>query len=175
MQIDGRPAHPDAGPAGAPGLAAALTREHHDIDDGIEAFVSGIDRGEVRVESLSTAMLALRRHIYLEEAFVFPPIRAAGMIVPIMVMLREHGRLWHVMDALAELLTTADLDDPAAVEELLARCRELLALLDRHNSKEEPIIYPHAESDLTARQTAELTEFLRNGRTPQGWICQGAA
>ena len=152
------------------GLSAALTREHHAIDAGIEAFISDLDRGEVRVEPLSRAMLALRRHIYLEETFVFPPIRAAGTIMPIMVMIREHGRLWQAMDALDDLLTTlaGDPKDPAAAEQLLTRCRELLALLDRHNSKEEPIIYPLAETDLTVAESGELAQFLRTGRTPDG-------
>lgn len=46
----------------------------------------------------------LRRYIYLEEAFVFPPIRKAGMIMPIFVMTREHGELWRTTDFLADLL-----------------------------------------------------------------------
>lgn len=69
----------------------------------------------------------------------------------------------------------ADRSAPADSEQLPARCRELLALLDQHNSKEEPIIYPHAESDLTPEASAELAEFLRTGHTPTGWICQHAA
>jgi hemerythrin-like domain-containing protein len=97
--------------------------------------------------------------------------------MPIMVMIREHGRLWQAMDALSDLLTTlvGNPKDLAAAEQLLTRCRELLALLDRHNSKEEPIIYPLAETDLTVEESGELAQFLRTGRTPDGWTCQAAA
>lgn len=158
-------------------VVAALTREHREIDAGIEEFMAGLDQGEVRPEPLLTAMQALRRHIYLEEVFLFPPIRAAGMMMPIMVMLREHGQLWRAMDALTALVAdlSADRADSAQAEQPLARCRELLAMLDQHNSKEEPIIYPRTESDLTAEATAELAEFLRSSDVPDGWVCQQAA
>ncbi len=173
----GAPSGPEHDRAGTSGLAAALTREHDDIDAGVKAFLADLDRGEVRVDPLSNAIHALRRHIYLEETFVFPPIRAAGMTIPIMVMIREHGQLWRSMDVLADLLAT-DPDgrkDPAAAEHLATSCRELLTLLERHNSKEEPIIYPHADADLTDEERSDLAWFLRTGRTPDGWICQAAA
>ena len=70
---------------------------------------------------------------------------------------------------------TPDEPHPSLAEQLLTRCRELLALLDRHNSKEEPIIYPLAETDLTVAESGELAQFLRTGRTPDGRTCQGAA
>jgi len=50
-----------------------------------------------------------------------------------------------------------------------------LALSDRHNSKEEPIVYPLAETDLTVADSGELAQFLWTGRTPDGWTCQAAA
>lgn len=56
-------------------LQAALTREHRDID----AFVADLDRGVVGPEALLNAFEALRRHIYLEAEFLFPPIRQVGL------------------------------------------------------------------------------------------------
>lgn len=151
-------------------LAAALTREHREIDAGIEAFVAGLDAGVVEPEPLLNAFVALRRHIYLEEECLFPPIREAGLMMPVFVMVREHGALWQAMDALTGLLDGAADDGAPAV----AACRELLAQLDQHNSKEEPIIYPRAETDLSAETAATLTEFLRTGATPEGWVCEAA-
>jgi hemerythrin-like domain-containing protein len=157
-------------------LPEALTREHREIDAGIETFVAGLDRGVVDPQPLLGAFDALRRHIYLEEEILFPPIRAAGLTMPLMVMLREHGALWELMDALTDLVGASgsggtDLAD----ERVLATCRELLAQLDQHNSKEEPIIYPHAETDLTDEAAAGLAEFLRTGSTPDGWVCEALA
>ena len=45
------------------------------------------------------AMESLRRHIFLEEQLLFPPLREAGMIAPVLVMLREHGEIWQSLDA----------------------------------------------------------------------------
>ena len=85
-------------------LSVVLEREHHEIDSAIAAFIEKLDGGCVQPEPLSAALEALRRHIYLEETFLFPPIREAGMIMPIFVMMREHGELWRTMDALTDLI-----------------------------------------------------------------------
>ncbi|HLS63415.1 MAG TPA: hemerythrin domain-containing protein [Ruania sp.] len=161
-------------------VADALTREHRQIDAGIEAFVAGAGAGNPVGDvsewaaPLLVAMAALRRHIYLEEEFVFPPIRAGGLVMAIMVMLREHGELWRAMDELTDLLETAA-DDPARHEELVQHCSSMLELLEAHNSKEEPIIYTRADADLPAEARAELQDFLRRGTMPDGWVCERAA
>ena len=51
---------------------------------------------------------------------------------------------------------------------------ELAAQLERHNTKEEPILYPQADLVLSAAATVELREFLASGRMPDGWVCQRA-
>ncbi|PRZ41253.1 hemerythrin HHE cation binding domain-containing protein [Antricoccus suffuscus] len=150
-------------------LGAALEREHREIDGGIEAFTASGGKRQADLEPLIRAMAGLRRHIYLEEQFLFPPIRDAGMIPPIMVMLREHGELWESMDLLESALH-ADPETPD-VQDL---CRELLAKLASHNSKEEPIIYPQADRILSAEASTELRAFLDSGQMPEGWVCERA-
>ncbi len=150
-------------------LSVVLEREHHEIDSGITTFIEKLDGGWVQPEPLSAALEALRRHIYLEEIILFPPIREAGLTMPIFVMMREHGELWRTMGALTDLLA-----DGADSEQLRDTCRQLLGQLEQHNSKEEPIIYPHADTDLPAQVSAELARFIETGRTPDGWVCQQA-
>lgn len=150
-------------------LSIVLEREHHEIDSGIETFIEKLDAGCMQPEPLSAVLEALRRHIYLEETFLFPPIREAGMVMPILVMMREHGALWRTMGTLADLLV-----DRADSEQLRAACRELLGQLEQHNSKEEPIVYPHADTDIPAQVGAELARFIETGRTPDGWVCRHA-
>lgn len=147
-------------------LGGALEREHREIDGGIESFTASLEAGGNDTDPLVRAMAGLRRHIYLEEEFLFPPLREAGMMMPIMVMLREHGELWNTMDGVETLL--AEDTEPEA---MLKSCRELLAQLDKHNSKEEPIIYTQADTVLTATASAELSAFLEAGRMPTGWVC----
>jgi len=151
-------------------LSAALEREHREIDGGIEEYGADLLGGPGDPAPLLRAMAGLRRHIYLEEAFIFPPLREAGMTMPVFVMLREHGELWDAMAGLDELLA-ADAE-PDAVQQA---CRELLARLDAHNSKEEPIIYPQADARLSAEATAALHAFLAEGRMPEGWRCEQAS
>jgi len=148
-------------------LAAALEREHREIDLAIEAYLADPDEGGGQVESLTQAMAALRRHIYLEEEFLFPPMHDAGFVAPIFVMLREHGELWRTMDAIGRELT----GDAATVP---GQCKWLLAQLAQHNAKEEPILYPHADDVLGAPASAELGAFLEHGRLPDGWVCARA-
>jgi regulator of cell morphogenesis and NO signaling len=147
-------------------LGAALEHEHREIDAGIAAFSSG--EREDRIESLTRAIAGLRRHIYLEEEFLFPPMRP-GLAIPMMVMLREHGELWRTMDTLEARLGEHGSD--ASVQDV---CSELVTRLDSHNSKEEPIFYTQADTTLSASANAELKVFLDSGRMPAGWVCQGA-
>jgi iron-sulfur cluster repair protein YtfE (RIC family) len=149
-------------------LASALEQEHREIDRAIEAYLRSPDEGGRRVESLTQTMTALRRHIYLEEQFLFPPLRDAGFVAPIFVMLREHGELWDTMGSIDRELA----DDLAEVP---GRCKWLLAQLAKHNAKEEPILYPHADDVLGAPASAELVVFLESGRLPDGWTCAGAS
>ncbi|MER7546345.1 hemerythrin domain-containing protein [Actinomadura sp.] len=154
---------------GSETLSAALEREHREIDEGIETFTAGLAEGAPDTAPLKRALEALRRHIYLEEEFLFPPLRDAGLMAPVFVMLREHGELWRAMDGLE-----AELAEGAAADAAGRRCEELLAMLDRHNSKEEPILYPQADAVLSPEAAEHLHGFLAAGRTPDGWVCQGA-
>jgi regulator of cell morphogenesis and NO signaling len=151
-------------------LAAALEREHREIDDGIERFLAGLEPGDGSTEPLTRAMHALRRHIFLEEEFLFPPLRDAGLFAPIFVMLREHGEIWETLDELDAALR----DDPAGAATSL-RCRGLLAQLEAHNFKEEPVIYPQADIALAPDVADGLRAFLQAGRLPEGWVCARAS
>jgi hypothetical protein len=146
-------------------LAAALEREHQEIDAGIESYRAGRDTA-----ALSAAVRALRRHIYLEEEFLFPPLRAAGLMPPVLVMLREHGEMWPVLDAV-----DAELGGAADRASLDALCADLVPRLEAHNAKEEAILYSRADAVLdTAPTGAELKAAIRSDDMPEGWVCERA-
>jgi hemerythrin-like domain-containing protein len=150
-------------------LAGALEREHREIDEGIEAYLADEAEGRYRTAPLIKAMEALRRHIFLEEEFVFPPLRDAGLFAPIFVMLREHGEIWDTLEDLrARLGAGPDSATTAAI------CRQLLEQLERHNAKEEPIIYAQTDAVLSAAASAGLRAFLAAGQMPEGWVCARA-
>lgn len=82
-------------------LAAAFTAEHHDIDAGIEQYLADTAAPDPRQRAvpLQNAMAALRRHIYLGEEIVFPHLPKGALMMPLMVMRKEHGEIWQRMDA----------------------------------------------------------------------------
>lgn len=148
--------------------SAVLEREHHEVDAGLEGFLTGLIGGRVDAEALNAALADLRRHIYLEERILFPPIRHAGMEMPIAVMMTEHGEIWRTMDALAGLVAGGD------TERMGALCRLLLDQLAVHNSKEEQVIYRAADTALEPDQAAELMDFIETGLMPDCWECREA-
>jgi regulator of cell morphogenesis and NO signaling len=146
--------------------AAALEREHHEIDAAIEAFASGPAARDRDPQPLREAIRALRRHIYIEEEFLFPGLRESGLIAAIFVMLREHAQLWTTLEALDR-----ELDTGASTGAALMLCHQLTVQLQHHNLKEEKIIYPAADQMLTAPATAQLRALLATGGLPEGWAC----
>jgi hemerythrin-like domain-containing protein len=147
-------------------LAADLEREHREIDEGIEAFRAGEGPGDRDCQALLRAIGALRRHIYFEEEFLFPPLREAGLVAPILVMLREHAQIWETLDAVErELLAGGS---------ALALCHQLVVQLQHHNLKEEKVLYPQTDSVLTASAVGKLRTFLSSQELPPGWVCQKA-
>ncbi len=149
-------------------LGAALEREHHEIDEGIEGFSSERLSADERARSLQRAIDALRRHIYLEEEFLFPPMEP-DLKIPTMVMLREHGEIWRRLDAIETQLEGDDSE-----ESLNVACRELLIVLAAHNGKEEPIFYAVADETLDSAEGAELSDLIATGEMPNGWRCRQA-
>src|SRR5699024_12613291 len=103
-----------------------------------------------------------------EEAGVSPRPPSGPRIMPLMVLSGEQGELWRRMDALAAHLE----DDSSPVDGLEEACAELLALLEEHNRKEEPIIYPHMDADLAEHEQSLIRELLEEGTLPEGWTCQ---
>ena len=146
-------------------VGAALEREHREIDEGLEAFAAGLSQGESRSEPLMRAVEGLRRHIYIEEELLFPSLRAAGMVAPVFVMLREHGEIWRALDEIDD-----DVRAGAAGNSTLETCQRLAGLLEAHNLKEEQILYPQADRVLTAPAGSDLAAFLASGRMPDGWV-----
>ncbi|MGH3399323.1 MAG: hemerythrin domain-containing protein [Streptosporangiaceae bacterium] len=144
-------------------LAEALEHEHHEIDDGVAAFTASPGN---RLP-LTRAMGALRRHIYLEEEFLFPLLHQAepGLAAPVFVMLRDHAQLWATLDSLERA------DDHGDAGTGLALGKRLTAQLLHHNLKEEKILYPKADELLSPEAVARLRVFLISGELPEGWVC----
>lgn len=150
-------------------LAKMLTEEHEAIDAALAAFMAAEEGSGSLVPTLQEALATLRRHIYLEEEILFPPLRMGGLFAAIIVMLRDHGPMWRLMDQLEALLGDG-CNDPQIPE----LCGELVALLAAHNNKEETTIYAQVDEGLPAEAARQLREFLDAGTLPAGWRCAKA-
>jgi len=142
-------------------LATTLETEHHEVDDALEDFVASREEAPLR-----RAVEELRRHIYVEEELLFPTLQAGGLMAPVLVMLREHGEIWRRLEGLEEAL------DGHQGSRAASLCQELLDVLQRHNAKEEPIIYPQVDRALDADGTDRALAVLDGGTMPPGWACR---
>lgn len=150
----------------ADSLVAMLEDEHQQIDAAIDGFLADRSPDGRETGPLLAAVSALRRHIYLEEEFLFPSLPDPALAAPVFVMLREHAQIWRLLDSLEREIRA---DDGEAATQL---CRQLGVLLLHHNQKEERIIYPAAAEtipDPTLEQIAELSETTPGA--PTNWIC----
>src|SRR5690625_7839510 len=74
------------------------------------------DTARERASSLLKAFAALRRHIYLEEEFVFPALADPSLAMAIMVMYREHGSIWRLMDQAEEQISNHSTDQAQIIK-----------------------------------------------------------
>lgn len=160
-----------AGDGGSAGQQ--LERDHHRIDERFACFAESLFGPAVELEALdveafAAAALALRHHIYVEEVHHFPVVRASGLMAPILVMLREHGEIWDLLDGISAAL---DRRDGAAARTIWP---QLATVLEQHNMKEERIVYPAGDEKLPAELAAKITDELENGSLPDGWVCEMA-
>ncbi|OIH84932.1 hypothetical protein BLJ79_06890 [Arthrobacter sp. UCD-GKA] len=149
-------------------LGAALEAEHREIDGGIEAYLAATGTAQDQSETLMRSLAGLRRHIYLEEEFLFPPMKRRGLMGPIFAMEREHGQLWNTMAEIDSLIEHEDAPGTRTA------CAELLGLLDKHNAMEEKVIYAQADELLDETASSALGDFLGSGAFPEDWSPRSA-
>ena len=145
-----------------------LEHDHHRIDEGFAQYAASLTSPAVDRAAFDGAARALRHHIHVEETLHFPVLKAAGLLAPVLVMLREHGEIWDLLDASAVAL---DQGDATAAQNLWPR---LAAVLEQHNMKEENILYPAGDKTLSTADADLVVTTLATGETPSGWVCEMA-
>lgn len=136
--------------------SALLQAQHEDIDFGVQGAMDG---SSDQVE-LARSLDLLRAHLHLEETVLFPALEGS-VGLSIMVMEREHGLMWPLMEALARACR-----EGVALDAMQDDLEELFQLLQVHNPKEEQILYRVAD------EHAGLADALTAARLPEGWLCK---
>ena len=148
-------------------LSRALEQEHREIDGVIKKCADGSALDADAKAGLIRAVAELRRHIYAEEELLFPPLRRAGLMGPVLVMLREHGQMWPILERLEQGIAHGVEPDVLRTD-----CRQLFDLLQLHNPKEEQILYPEVDRVVGADAGIDAPAFLESGHVPADWTCQ---
>lgn len=146
-----------------------LEHDHQRIDEGLARFAQSLGGSAVDRAAFDEAAASLRHHIYVEEELHFPVMRAAGLLAPVLVMLREHGEIWDLLDAVAAAL---DGNDAGTAR---AKWTQLETVLEQHNMKEERILYPAGDKQLSPADSDLILTTLAAEETPAGWRCQMAS
>lgn len=67
-----------------------------------------------------------------------------------------------------------ELGDGSAAAGVRTELEALASVLEQHNAKEEPIVYPVADTALSSYDTTVIKDFLASGTMPYGWTCARA-
>ena len=97
----------------------------------------------------------LLRHIDWEEQILFPLFEASAgsAIGPTQVMRSEHSQIKNGLEQIRLKVSAGT--DSTGDEQML------LSLLGEHNYKEEQILYPSMDRQLTSRQVGEVFERIK--------------
>ncbi|MDP3972125.1 MAG: hemerythrin domain-containing protein [Candidatus Nanopelagicales bacterium] len=132
-----------------------MSNDHDRLDALFAEFLSA-DEVETTVERLAAFDTGLRRHIEWEERILFPEFeQRTGMAEsgPTSVMRIEHERI----DAL--LLLIGDRSRTAGAGPAVDELREVLTA---HNLKEEMILYPWIDRELTDVEIATALAAMQD-------------
>ena len=86
---------------------------------------------------------------------------------PVLVMLREHGEIWALLDAL-----DTDVAAGTSAARLAQTFAQLEEALEQHNLKEERILYPAGDQVLDATVAEAVRGALSDGLMPADWVCE---
>ncbi len=133
----------------------------------MELGIGGLVDGSGSREELSEAVYLLRRHIYVEEAFLFPIIKQdQGRWMALAQMQSDHGDMWpHIESAIYLLQANAPLDD------LFPAAQAMLKLLEVHDQREETAIYSVADRYVADANYPSLESLFAATEIPPGWRC----
>ncbi len=147
-----------------PGVSEPLADHHRHCDALFAAAEEAAHRGDwpayrVRVTRLRDA---LELRFEFEESSLFPVLEAASGLrtVPTEVMRREHAEMRSLLAALA---AAAPERDP---EGCRAELDALFGILQRHNAREESVLYPACERILGPQASALVDQVRRLAEPP---------
>ncbi|MFB6265551.1 MAG: hemerythrin domain-containing protein [Candidatus Nanohaloarchaea archaeon] len=133
-----------------------MEKDHTEIDSIFERFQERRTGTEESREEFSEFRRRLERHIRWEEDILFPEFEERTSISgggPTEVMRQEHDQ---IRDHLGRIEEGLEAERETGEEE-----EKLLQTLSDHNRKEENILYPWFDEELSEEERREILEELR--------------
>ena len=144
---------------GKPTVREYLEEDHKTLDrllDHLLAMVSDneIERADLHARDL---LRGLEHHIRVEEEILFPIFEARTLLcAPCEVMRHEHRLIRRLL---------ADLEDALAKGKgnlAMSLLTGLSQLLEAHNHKEEAVLYPRADAELSEEERCAVVKMLES-------------
>jgi hemerythrin-like domain-containing protein len=113
-------------------------------------------------------------HEALEEGYVFPRLKAAGMLVDTVdTLLLQHARGRLITQALLTSATPAGLANAATRAQVTAQMAAFVRMYQPHEAREDTVVFPTWRSLLDGRELEEMAELFSTDQThqfgPQGF------
>ncbi len=138
-------------------LITTFFSEDHDRLDGVFVrFQNCKDSDPAAAATLLAAFTSgLLRHIDWEEQILFPlfEARTGSSMGPTQVMRFEHGQIKSLLESIGQKLGPEQ--DTRTDEQMLLR------VLGEHNMKEEQILYPAIDNQLTAPEVVGVFDRIK--------------
>jgi hemerythrin-like domain-containing protein len=146
-------------------VRALLSGDHRQCD---ERFVA-IERAIVSKQWDEVARLfelfrsAMHAHFEAEELILFPAfeLRTGMRMGPTQVMRNEHAQMRELIESASGAIAARDAEDYSGVSETL------LIMMQQHNMKEENVLYPMCDQNLSEGSDALIDSIASALRTPE--------
>lgn len=130
------------------GAVEFFSQDHRECDEAWAVLEEKAGAGDAAATkaAFKTFLARMTRHLSMEEEVLFPAVEdATGMHGggPTMVMRMEHTQMRAMFEDMAARLDSGDLQG------LLDVGDTLLMMIQQHNAKEEGMLYPMADAQLS--------------------------
>lgn len=139
-------------------ISQFMTDDHRRCDEVFADAEAAVDQGdwETAAKVTNEFLDAMESHFRMEEDVLFPALEnKTGMTMgPTQVMRQEHDQMRELFNQMRFALEAQEEDDFLGVSETL------LITMQQHNMKEEGIVYPMSDEQLS-EETPGLMEKMK--------------
>jgi hemerythrin-like domain-containing protein len=107
-------------------------------------------------------------HEALEEGYVFPRLRRAGVLVPTVdTLLTQHARGRMLTQAILTQSTTAGLSKAATTTQIASYMALFVRMYEPHEAREDTVVFPAYRALLSDAELEEMAGLLSSDQTSQ--------